>query len=94
MVMRTFLGPFSSKKKNRERKEKPSGFDLANSEPISKINPRSNIDLAVIKSPGCSYEMKMQEAQKPPAQHNYSADRKGVFNTLLLVDNRNEEGDR
>lgn len=38
--------------------------------------------------------MKKQEAQKPPAQHNYSTDRRRVFNTLVQVDSRNEEGEK
>lgn len=66
---------------------------MVGSEPFSKINPRSNIDLAVINSPCCYYETKKQEAQKLLAQHNYSADRRGVFNILVQVDNRNEEGE-
>lgn len=76
--MRTFFT-------NRKGKKTPSGLDLLSSEPFSKINPSSNIDLAVINSQGCFYETKKQEAQ-----HYCSADRR-VFNTLARVDNRNEK---
>lgn len=65
---------------------------MVGSKPFSKINPRSNIDLAVINSLCCYYETKI-EAQKLLAQHNYSADRRGVFSTLVQVDNTNEEGE-
>lgn len=89
--MRTFWGP-SSLRIQKERKP-PQVLTWSTLSHSQKINPRSNIDLALINSQGCSYEMKKQKPQKPSAQHTYSPDRRGVFNTLVWVDNKNEEGE-